>query len=157
MNDAEVQQLQQVNILMADDDIGDLKMAVKSLQQNHLINQINTVHNGVELLDYLNSEGEYSDRTQFPFPDLLLLDLNMPKKNGLESLKEIRESATLKDLPVVMLTTSDDDEDICNSYNLGVNSYITKPVTFQGLNEALMQLSDYWFALVKLPKIYGGH
>ena len=151
-----IEELKPVNILMADDDDGDRRLAMKALQKHRLINHVYEVEDGAELLDYLNRKGEFSDSTRFPFPDLVLLDLNMPKKSGLEALKEIRESQKFKELPIVILTTSESEEDIYKGYDLGVNSYITKPVTFQGLSDALTQMSDYWFAVVKLPKIENG-
>ena len=151
-NQCDIPSLKPVNILMADDDAGDRKLATKALSKHRLINEIYTVKDGAELLQYLKNEGEYADKNAYPFPDLLLLDLNMPKKNGLDALKELRAHSELKELPVVILTTSEAEEDICRSYELGVNSYIVKPVTFQGLTNALLQMSDYWFALVTLPR-----
>ncbi len=139
------------NILLVDDDPEDRMLSRLALKKHQLINHVNEVANGEELLQYLSREGEFSDPTQHPMPDLILLDINMPRMTGLEALAEIRKKPHLKSLPVVILTTSNADKDIVESYDLGVNSYITKPVTFKGFTTALTQMSDYWFALVKRP------
>ncbi len=140
-----------VNILMADDDQDDRLMCEKALREYRLTNSIFFVEDGEELMDYLHHRGKYADAAQFPLPGLILLDLNMPKKDGREALAEIKADPQLHRLPVVILTTSKAEEDIVRSYDLGVNSYITKPVSFQGLAEALKILHMYWFQLVKLP------
>jgi len=106
---------------------------------------------GEELMDYLCRRGKFSDPESAPRPGLILLDLNMPKKDGREALKEIKSDPDLKQIPIVVLTTSKADEDIYRSYNLGVNSYITKPVSFEGLVEVMKALSLYWFEIVRLP------
>jgi CheY-like chemotaxis protein len=140
-----------VQILMADDDPDDRLMAEKALRAYRLKNGLSFVEDGEELLDYLRHRGKYADPARFPTPGLILLDLNMPKKDGREALAEIKSDPKLRRIPVVILTTSQAEEDILRSYDLGVNSYITKPVTFQGLAEAMRLLSMYWFEMVKLP------
>lgn len=140
-----------VDILMADDDPDDRLMADKALREYRLTNGIFFVEDGEELMDYLHHRGKYADAVQFPLPGLILLDLNMPRKDGREALAEIKSDSRLRRIPVVILTTSKAEEDILRSYDLGVNSYITKPVSFQGLAEALKILNMYWFQLVKLP------
>ena len=140
-----------VNMLMADDDPDDRMMAEKALREARLTNGLMFVENGEELMDYLYHRGSYADAAQYPLPGLILLDLNMPKKDGREALAEIKADPQLRRIPVVILTTSTAERDILRSYDLGVNSYITKPVTFQGLAEALKILNQYWFQLVKLP------
>jgi CheY-like chemotaxis protein len=140
-----------VSILMADDDADDRLMAEKALLESRLANGLMFVENGEELMNYLQRRGKYADAAQYPLPGLILLDLNMPKKDGREALVEIKADAQLRRIPVVILTTSKAEEDILRSYDLGVNSYITKPVTFQGLVEAMKILNQYWFELVKLP------
>ncbi len=139
------------NILLVDDDMEDRMLSKRALKKHQLINHVNEVTNGEELLQYLKNEGDFTDASKYPTPDLILLDINMPKMTGLEALKEIRNDENLRTLPVVILTTSSADKDIIESYDLGVNSYITKPVTFKGFSNALTQMSDYWFALVKRP------
>lgn len=140
-----------VDILMADDDPDDRLMAEKALREARLKNGLFFVEDGEELMDYLHHRGKYIDAVQYPLPGLILLDLNMPKKDGREALTEIKADPKLRHIPVVVLTTSKAEEDILRSYDLGVNSYITKPVSFQGLAEALKILNMYWFQLVKLP------
>lgn len=138
-------------ILMADDDPDDRMMADKALHQYRLQNGLMFAEDGQELMDYLHHQGKYADSALFPLPDLILLDLNMPRKDGREALAEIKADPKLRRIPVVVLTTSKAEEDILRSYDLGVNAYITKPVTFQGLAEAMRVLSMFWFELVKLP------
>ena len=140
-----------VQILMADDDPDDRLMAHKALKEYRLRNGIRFVEDGEELMDYLRHRGKYADPASSPQPGLILLDLNMPRKDGREALAEIKGDPALRHIPVVVLTTSKADEDILRSYDLGVNSYITKPVSFQGLADAMRVLSQYWFELVKLP------
>ena len=140
-----------VNILMADDDPDDRMMAEKALRESRLTNGLLFVENGEELMDYLHHRGQYADAALYPLPGLILLDLNMPKKDGREALAEIKADPVLRRIPVVVLTTSTAERDILRSYDLGVNSYITKPVTFQGLAEALKIVNQYWFQLVRLP------
>lgn len=138
-------------ILMADDDEDDRFMAQEALQEARLSNDMHFVVDGEELMDYLCRRGKFSDPESSPRPGLILLDLNMPKKDGREALKEIKSDPDLKQIPIVVLTTSKADEDIYRSYNLGVNSYITKPVSFEGLVEVMKALSLYWFKIVRLP------
>jgi len=138
-------------ILMADDDEDDRFMAQEALLEARLTNDLHFVVDGEELMDYLCRRGKFSDPESAPRPGLILLDLNMPKKDGREALKEIKSDPDLKQIPIVVLTTSKADEDIYRSYNLGVNSYITKPVSFEGLVEVMKALSLYWFEIVRLP------
>lgn len=140
-----------VDILMADDDADDRLMADKAFQVARLENGLRFVQDGEELMDYLLHRGEFSDATMHPLPGLILLDLNMPRKDGREALKEIKAHPQLQRIPVVVLTTSIAEADILRSYDLGVNSFITKPVTFQGLVDAMKLVTNYWFQLVKLP------
>ena len=139
-----------ITILMADDDEDDRLMAQEALQEARLANDLHFVVDGVELMDYLCHRGAY-DNSNAPRPGLILLDLNMPRKDGREALKEIKSDPDLRQIPIVVLTTSKADEDIYRSYNLGVNSYITKPVSFEGLVDVMKALSMYWFQIVKLP------
>lgn len=142
---------QPVHILMAEDDPDDRMMADQAFHQYRMKNGMVFVEDGQELMDYLRHQDKYTDADQFPLPDLILLDLNMPRKDGREALAEIKADPELKRIPVVILTTSKAEEDILRSYDLGVNAYITKPVTFQGLAEAMKVMSMFWFELVKLP------
>jgi len=138
-------------ILMADDDEEDRLLAKDALEEAHLLNPLEFVEDGEELIDYLLRRGKFSNRKNAPLPGLILLDLNMPRKDGRQALKEIKSHEQLKKIPVVVLTTSEAAEDILKSYDLGVNSFITKPVTFEGLVEVMKMLGKYWFEIVKLP------
>jgi len=138
-------------ILMADDDEDDRMMAKDALEEAQVLNDIRFVVDGEELLDYLYRRGKFSDPADSPRPGLILLDLNMPRKDGREALEEIKADQSLCQIPIVVLTTSRAEEDICRTYNLGVNSFITKPVSFDGLVNVMRSLAQYWFEIVRLP------
>ncbi len=138
-------------ILMADDDDDDFVLTKKALDESRLLNQLMRVADGEELLDYLNRRGKYTAENA-PRPGVILLDLNMPRKDGREALKEIKSKEELRNIPVVVFTTSKAEEDIYKSYQLGVNSFITKPVTFDNLTQVMMTLGKYWFEIVELPR-----
>ena len=138
-------------ILLVDDDEEDLEMTQEALRESRLGNDLRTTYDGEDLMDYLLRRGRHGDPADSPTPGLILLDLNMPKKDGREALSEIKANPDLRQIPVIVLTTSKADEDIFRSYDLGVNSFITKPVTFAGLVEAMKVLSQYWFEIVELP------
>jgi CheY-like chemotaxis protein len=140
-----------VTILMADDDDDDCMLAREALAESRLANELYLVRDGEELMDYLYGRGKYSDPKLAPRPGLILLDLNMPKKDGREALGEIKSNPQLKHIPIVVLTTSKAEEDIYRSYELGANSYITKPVTFASLVEVMRTIGKYWFEIVELP------
>ena len=143
-----------VMILICDDDEDDRLLTKQALEEAHLSNDVRYVEDGVQLMNYLHRRAEYAgENGKAPRPGLILLDLNMPKKDGRECLREIKSDENLRDIPIVVLTTSRQDEDIANSYQLGVNSYIAKPVTFTGLVDALKVLGRYWFELVELPPL----
>ena len=142
-----------VTILLADDDEDDRELTRDALEDARLANDFRTVADGRELMDYLRRDGRYAGRgADAPRPGIILLDLNMPKKDGREALAEIKADPNLRGIPVVVLTTSKSEEDILRSYDLGVNSFITKPVTFAGLVDAMQAWSRYWFELVELPQ-----
>ncbi len=140
-----------ITILMADDDADDRMFAKDALEEARLANDIHFVEDGEELMDYLRHQGKYTVLNGSPKPGLILLDLNMPKKDGREALKEIKDDEDLKRIPVVVLTTSKAQEDIYRTYDLGVSSFITKPVSFEGLVDIMKTLSKYWFEIVTLP------
>jgi CheY-like chemotaxis protein len=140
-----------ISILLADDDDEDLQLTLEALRESRLGNDMRITRDGEELMDYLQRRGKYSDPSDAPTPGLILLDLNMPKKDGREALAEIKSDPTLRKIPVIVLTTSKAEEDIFRTYDLGVNSFITKPVTFAGLAEAMKVIAQYWFEIVELP------
>ena len=141
-----------ITILICDDDEDDRMLTQQALEDAHISNNLRFVEDGEQLLDYLYQRGEYSGETgKAPRPGLILLDLNMPKMDGREALKVIKGDKTLCDIPVVVLSTSRLDEDIARSYQLGVNSFISKAVTFTGLVEAMNVLGRYWLEIVELP------
>jgi CheY-like chemotaxis protein len=143
--------VQPITILMADDDPDDRLLTADALKEARLINDIRFVVNGEEVLEYLRHEGKFASVTDYPRPGLILLDLNMPRKDGRAVLQELKKDPELRSIPVVVLTTSKDDEDVYRSYDLGVNSYIVKPVTFEALVDILQTLEKYWFEIVELP------
>ena len=138
-------------ILMADDDADDRLLAKDALTECRLANDLHFVENGEELLDYLKRRGKFTQLNDSPRPGLILLDLNMPKKDGREALKEIKGDPELRKIPVVVLTTSKADTDISKIYELGANSFISKPVSFDSLVEVMKILGRYWFEIVELP------
>lgn len=145
------EQSKPITILMADDDADDRMMTKEAFDESRLANDLRFVEDGVELLDYLNRRGKYADPAASPRPGLILLDLNMPKKDGREALKEIKADPKLKSIRVVILTTSKAEEDIYRTYDLSAASYITKPVTFAAMTEVIKVLGKYWLEIVALP------
>jgi CheY-like chemotaxis protein len=146
------EEIKPITILLADDDPDDRMLAADALKESRLANDLRFVENGEELLDYLYRRGKFAgDDVCCPRPGLILLDLNMPRKDGREALREIKADANLRSIPIVVLTTSKAEEDIYRTYDLGVNSFITKPVTFEGLVRVMQVLGRYWFEIVELP------
>ncbi len=139
-------------ILMADVDAEDREFAREALAESRLANTLFFVEDGEQLMDFLHRRGAYADPASSPRPGLILLDLNMPRKDGREALQEIKEDPELRAIPVVVLTTSKAEEDVVRTYRLGVNSYIQKPVTFDQLVKVMKELARYWFELVELPR-----
>lgn len=141
----------QVPILIVDDDLDDCEMIRDAFKESRLLNSIHFVHNGEEAIQYLNHLGKFEDRVLHPRPGLILLDLNMPRMDGREVLKTIKGDTDLRQIPVVILTTSQAEEDVFRAYNLGVNSFITKPVSFGAFVQVMTDLGHYWLEIVKLP------
>jgi CheY-like chemotaxis protein len=139
-------------ILCAEDDDDDRLLIREAWEEGRLANDLRFVHDGEELMDYLQRRGGWADPADSPRPGLILLDLNMPRKDGREALEEIRGDPDLRRIPVVVLTTSKAEEDILRSYDLGVNSFITKPVTFDSMVETLQTVGRYWFEIVEIPQ-----
>jgi CheY-like chemotaxis protein len=139
-------------ILLADDDEEDRELTRDALGDPALADAMRFAVDGQDLMDYLTRSGPYEDpRADAPRPAIILLDLNMPKKDGWEALAEIKANASLRRIPVVVLTTSSDEEDVRRTYELGVSSFITKPVTFAGLVETMRTWTRYWFEMAELP------
>ncbi len=140
-----------ITILLAEDDADDRLLVKEALAEGRVLNELRSVQDGEELIEYLRRQGRYTDPEESPRPGLVLLDLNMPRKDGREALREIKADPDLKRIPVVVMTTSKAEEDIVRSYDLGANSYITKPVTFERLVELMKVLGRYWIEFVELP------
>ncbi|MBE0376289.1 MULTISPECIES: response regulator [Pseudoalteromonas] len=143
-----------ITILMADDDEDDRLLTQDALVESRVLNELYFVEDGVELLEYLERKGKFEDRDSSPRPSLILLDLNMPRMDGREALQAIKANPNLKGIPVVILTTSKQEEDMVKGYDLGAASYITKPVTFDGLVDLMKTLGKYWVEFVELPSTY---
>jgi CheY-like chemotaxis protein len=140
-----------ITILMADDDPDDRRLTKEAFDESHLMNDLRFVEDGEELLDYLNRRGKYADPASAPWPAILLLDLNMPRKDGREALEELKRDPRFRGIRVVIMTTSKAEEDVVRSYNLSAASYITKPVTFDRLVDVIRTLGKYWLEIVELP------
>jgi CheY-like chemotaxis protein len=140
-----------ISILVADDDPDDRMMIEEAFVENRIANKIVFVEDGEQLMAYLHREGPYAELKDAPYPGIILLDLNMPKKDGREALREIKADKDLCRIPVIVLTTSIAEEDIVRTYGLGVSSFITKPVSFEGLVDAVRVICRYWIQIVALP------
>ncbi|WP_282610673.1 response regulator [Pelagibius sp. Alg239-R121] len=140
-----------ITILVADDDPDDRMLIEDAFLESKLSNRLHFVKDGIELLEYLRHEGSFADPESSPRPGIVLLDLNMPRMDGREALAEIKADPNLKQIPIVVLTTSKAEEDILRTYDMGVNSFVTKPVTFEGLVDMVRVLTSYWIQIVELP------
>lgn len=140
--------MQPIEILLVEDNLGDIRLTQEALKDSKLRNNLSVVQDGVEALAFLRQQGRYANVTR---PDIILLDLNLPRKDGREVLAEIKEDDNLKRIPVVVLTTSSDEKDIYTSYNLHANCYISKPVDLNRFVEIVKAIEGFWFQIVKLP------
>ncbi|MGV8074921.1 MAG: response regulator [Syntrophobacteraceae bacterium] len=138
-------------VLIADDDEDDCLLVKSAFEENDLTNELRFVSDGVELLEYLRREGEYTDSSLAPPPDLILLDLNMPRKDGRDALREIKADKSLCGIPVIVFTTSLEEEDVRLSYEIGASAFIPKPTSFEGLTQVIETLGLFWFDIVQLP------
>ncbi|HMK46179.1 MAG TPA: response regulator [Methanocella sp.] len=138
-----------IEILLVDDNPGDVRLVIESLKDGKIANHMNVVWDGVEAMDFLRKLGKFSEA---PNPDIVLLDLNMPKKGGHEVMAEMKEDPLLKDIPVVVLTTSDADLDIIKSYDKDVSCYVTKPLDTDKFIEAVRSISSFWLTVVKMTE-----
>jgi len=138
-------------VLLVEDNPADQQLTIRAFKKGHVNTDLQITSDGVEAMEYLRGEGKYNNRVLYPMPDLVLLDINMPRKDGKQVLQEIREDKRLKIIPVIMLTTSDQEKDIIDSYNLGVNAYISKPVRINEFMKVVNKLEDFWFTLNTMP------
>ena len=141
-----------VDILLVEDDPDHAELTVRALKENNVLNEVHVVRDGQEALDYLYHQGKYTDEKKFPRPGLILLDIRLPKVDGLEVLKQLKADPQFKSIPIIMLTTSDRDEEIAESYGAGANSYVVKPVDFEEFMKKIKQLGLYWTIINTLPK-----
>ena len=141
-----------ISVLLVDDDPGDVLLVREAFEDHKVGNLLSVVSDGVEAMEYVRAAGSYSNATR---PDLILLDLNLPRNSGIEVLEEIKSDQALSMIPVVVLTTSEAEEDIVRAYKLHANAYITKPVDFEQFTKIVHQIDDFFIGLVKLPQ-YGG-
>ncbi len=137
-----------IEILLVEDNEGDARLAKEALQDSKVMNNIHHVPDGIEAMDFLHRKGKYKD---VPRPDLILLDLNLPRKDGREVLADIKNDESLKRIPVVVLTISSDEQDILRTYNLHVNCFITKPIDFEQFLKVVHSIEDFWLTIVRLP------
>jgi two-component system response regulator len=150
-NSKKTYMMNSMEILLVEDNTSDAKLTIRALQKNNLCNNLIHLPDGAEALDYIFAKGKYSDRQVEDKPRVILLDLNMPKVGGLEVLREIRNDERTKYIPVVIMTSSKEDRDIIDSYKLGVNSYVVKPVGFDNFSKAVAELGLYWMLLNQVP------
>ena len=144
-----MKELRPVTLLLVEDDPGDQKLIKVSLKNQKIANELHIVGSGEEAMDFLYHRGKYSERT--PLPDLILLDLKMPGMGGKEFLRRIKQDERMKKIPVVILTSSDSEKDILDSYNLQASGYIKKPVELGGFKRVMKEMGEYWFVICKLP------
>jgi len=142
-------QLKSIEVLLVEDNPGDVRLTLEAMKESKVINNLNVANDGVEAMAYLRREGAHQNVMR---PDLILLDLNLPRKNGREVLAEVKADQSLRLIPVVVLTTSQAEEDIVRSYNLHANCYVTKPVDLDQFIEVVKSINDFWFSVVKLPQ-----
>jgi len=137
--------------LLVEDNPADQQLTIRAFKKGKVNTNLQIANDGQEAMDYLNRVGKYADKKEYPWPDLILLDINMPRKDGKQVLREIKENKEFKTIPIVMLTTSDQEKDILEAYELGVNSYISKPVRINEFIDVINKLEEFWFNLSLLP------
>lgn len=143
------QQMSPIEILLVEDNLGDIRLTQEALKESRILNTLHIVMDGAEAMDFLRKTGDHKNAIT---PDLILLDLNLPKKSGFEVLGEIKESRELRTIPVIALTTSESEKDILLSYEMHANCFISKPVEFESFYEVIKGIEDFWFTIVRLPK-----
>jgi len=143
------------NILLVEDNKMDIALTLDAFREARLANKIHVARNGEEALQYLFGEGEFADRIRYPLPNIILLDLKMPGIDGLEVLKRVKSTPEIKRIPIIILTSSKEEGDRAMSYDLGANSYLVKPISFDGFLEVVKKVTDYWIALNIEPPLNG--
>jgi CheY-like chemotaxis protein len=143
--------LNQVEVLLVEDNVHDAEMTIRALRKGNLANNLVHVKDGEEALDFIFARGKFADRHQSDLPKVILLDIKMPKVDGIEVLKQLKSRESSKTIPIVIMTSSKEEQDIINSYQLGVNSYVVKPVDFEGFARAVSQLGMYWLLTNQPP------
>jgi len=143
-----------VDILLVEDNKMDIALTLDAFQEAHLSNKIHVANNGEEAIEYLFGMGKYSDRNIFPLPSIVLLDLKMPGIDGIEVLKRVKSTPEIKRIPVIILTSSKEEGDRAMSYDLGANSYLVKPISFDGFLDVVRKVTDYWITLNVEPPVY---
>lgn len=141
-----------VDILLVEDDPDHVELILRALKDNNLLNEVYVVRDGQEALDFMYHQGRYGDEEKFPQPGLILLDIKLPKIDGIEVLKRLKEDPRFKSIPIIMLTTSSRDEEIAECYAVGANSYVVKPMDFEDFTKKVMELRFYWTIINTLPK-----
>ncbi len=149
----EQKQKERIPVLLVEDDEDDVQLTQRAFEKGNILNKLYVVYDGEEALDFLHHTGKYSNPTDAPRPGIIMLDLNMPRMDGRELLKKIKNDEDLRRIPVIILTTSDQKEDILSSYNNGANSFITKPVEFEKFLEVIITLGKYWLSIVEMPNV----
>jgi chemotaxis family two-component system response regulator Rcp1 len=148
MNDDAIENEEPVEILLAEDNPNDVEMTRRAFDKGKFLNNLHVVNNGIEAMKFLRQEGEYADE---PRPDIILLDLEMPQKDGKEVLEDLEDDPELSPIPVIVLTSSEAERDVLESYRHNANAYLTKPVGYQEFQETVRDVESFWFKLVKLP------
>lgn len=143
-----------ISVLLVEDDEDDVRLTQRAFIKGKIMNKLYVVNDGEEAMDFLEHRGRYTDPQNAPEPGVILLDLNMPRMDGREVLKEIKSSEKLRHIPVVILTTSSQENDVCNCYEYGANTFITKPVEFDKFLKAVVSLGEYWLDIARLPAEY---
>jgi len=141
-----------VEILLVEDELDHVELIIGALKDNNVLNDIHVVKDGEEALDFMYHRGAYTDEKRFPRPGLIFLDIKLPKISGLDVLKELKSAPEFRSIPIIMLTTSERDEEIARSYDGGANSYVVKPVDFEGFMKKIKELGLYWSVINTLPK-----
>lgn len=152
MNEEVSNQDKIINVLLVEDSVADVKITLRAFKKASMNMNVLVTNNGMEALEYFNNEGRFTDPVKFPKPDIVLMDINMPKLNGFETLEKIKQDARFKNIPIIMLTSSKNESDIANSYSGGAAGFIQKPVNYDDFCTVVKKFDDYWSSIIKLPQ-----